>query len=226
MAILFDLDGTILDTAHDLHIAVNKTLAHINKASVPYETVRNNVSFGSRAMLAIALNLDIVNNPEHAAYIEQLVPLFMDFYKQTEFKNTITFAGIEELLLAIENANLPWGIVTNKNSTLTEPLLKILGYFDRTPCIVSGNTTSKAKPAPDPLFYACNLLKVKPTDCIYIGDALTDIQAGRAAGMRTIAAAFGFIPENTIIANWQADSIVNSPYEIFPWILKWSKRIL
>lgn len=226
MAILFDLDGTLLDTSHDLHAAINQTMLHLNKEPVSYTRIRNKVSFGSRRMLAEALEMDIVTNPEHADYVEQQLPIFLNYYTETQFSSTVAFTGVEELLLALEKANLPWGIVTNKIQALTEPLLKSIGYYDRTPCIVCGDTAAKAKPAPDPLYYACNILQVKPEECLYVGDALTDIQAGRAAGMQTIAAAFGFIPENVKITDWQADFIVNSPVEIFPWIQKWSKKIL
>lgn len=226
MAILFDLDGTLLDTSRDMHTAINQTMQLANKPLVDYSKIRNRVSFGGKHMLAAALDFDLNNNTEHAAYIEQLLPSFLDFYAKTKFQLTIAFAGIEELLLSLEKNNISWGIVTNKNTALTEPLLKSIGYFDRSACVICGDTTTKPKPAPDPLFYACNLLQVKPQDCIYVGDALTDIQAGKAAGMRTIAAAFGFIPENTIVADWQADVIVNEPHEIFPWIQQWSKKIL
>lgn len=226
MAILFDLDGTLLDTSHDLHTAINQTLQLANKPQVDYNKVRSRVSFGGKHMLASALNMDLSNNPEHAAYVDKLLPIFLELYANTQFKQTVAFPGIEDLLLSLENNNIPWGIVTNKNTALTKPLLKSIGYSERTSCVVCGDTAARAKPAPDPLFYACNLLQVKPQDCIYVGDAITDIQAGKAAGMHTIAAAFGFIPENSIVADWQADFIVNEPHEIFPWIQQWSKRIL
>jgi 2-phosphoglycolate phosphatase len=226
MAILFDLDGTLLDTSHDLHNAINQVLQLENKPPVSYEKIRNRISFGSRHMLAAALDLDLYGNVDHIAYADKLLPIFLDYYAKTQFKHTVAFSGINDLLSSLEAMNITWGIVTNKSKALTEPLLKYIGYSERSACIVCGDTAAKAKPAPDPLFYACNLLKVNPTECVYVGDAITDIQAGKAAGMRTMAAAFGFIPDNVVVTDWQADVIVNNPDEIFPWIQKWSKRIL
>ena len=220
MAILFDLDGTLLDTSQDFHIAMNRVLLAENKPTADYATIRRNISFGSKMIIAGALNLDI-KNIEHQKYIDELLPRFIAEYAQTNFSRTVAFNGIDDLLFALETANLTWGIVTNKRQALTEPLLLATGYFKRSDCIVCGDTTARAKPAPDPLLHACKMLNVDPKDCIFIGDSINDITAGKAAGMRTIAAAFGFIPEDVKISDWQADAIVNSPDEILPWIRKW-----
>jgi phosphoglycolate phosphatase len=222
MAVLFDLDGTLLDTSTDFLTAANAVLSAENKAIVDHAAVRRHISFGSRRILAgiFNLNLDSLDDKD---YLERLLPRFIEEYRKTEFSGTVAFPGINELLSELEKANMPWGIVTNKNTVLTEPLLKNTGYFTRSGCVVCGDTTAKPKPAPDPLFHACDLLKVDPTDCIFIGDSINDILAGKAAGMRTIAAAFGFIPEDVNIADWQADVVVQSPHEILPWIQKWAK---
>lgn len=221
MAILFDLDGTLLDTSHDFNVAIDCVLAARNAPPADYAKVRNAISFGSRRIIAAAFNLDNITDPEHEKYVAELLPLFLEYYARTEFKKTRAFPGIDNLLAMLDKANIRWGIVTNKMQALTDPLLKSTGYFDRSACVVCGDTTPNPKPAPDPLFYACNLLQVNPSDCIYVGDALTDIIAGKAAGMRTIAAAFGFVPNNSNVNDWQADAIANTPDDIWPWINKW-----
>lgn len=223
MAILFDLDGTLLDTSRDFHIAINKVLHTQNRAPADYDAMRDAISFGSKRIIASTLLNQDLSEEESNAYIEQVLPEFLKHYADTEFKNTMPFPGIDALLNSIEAANLRWGIVTNKNTVLTEPLLRNTGYLDRSSCLVCGDTTPHPKPAPDPLFHACKLLNTTPDECIFIGDSINDILAGKAAGMRTIAAAFGFIPRNVDVKDWQADAIAHSPDEILPWIQKWLK---
>lgn len=223
MAILFDLDGTLLDTSRDFHIAINKVLQQENKPAIDYATIRRAISFGSKAIIASALVNENLTESEANALIERLLPSFLEHYAGTGFQNTFAFPGIDDLLRALEAKNIPWGIVTNKHQVLTDPLLKHTGYFERSHCVVCGDTTPNPKPAPDPLFFACDLLNVDPQECIYIGDAKTDVLAGKAAGMRTIAAGFGFVPDEVKIADWQADAIVQSADEIYPWIQKWRK---
>ncbi len=221
MAILFDLDGTLLDTSHDLYAAASRVFAEEKLPIIDYTIFKSYISFGAKRILNAMLNLNVISSDGHEAYIDYLLPKFLAYYTDTNFKHTLAFTGIEELLNSIEASNLAWGIVTNKIQSLTEPLLRQIGYFERSSCIVCGDTTPKSKPDPEPLLHACNLIKVNPTDCIYIGDAATDIQAGKAAGMRTIAAGFGFIPNDVSPADWQADALVNSPTEIMPWIKRW-----
>ncbi len=224
MAILFDLDGTLLDTSHDIYSAASKVFAEEKLPPIDYATFRSHISFGAKRILKAVLMLDI-NEAEHSAYIDHLMPKFLAYYAATEFKNSLAFPGIEELLCSLEDSKITWGIVTNKAQALTEPLLKKIGYLERSACVVCGDTTSQSKPHPEPLLYACNLINVNPTSCIYIGDAATDVQAGKAAGMRTIAAGFGFIPNDINPASWQADALVNSPAEILPWIKQWLPNI-
>lgn len=223
MAILFDLDGTLLDTSRDFHIAINNVLQTQNKPLADYDTLRDAISFGSKRIIASALLHENLSEEESSAYIEKTLPEFLKHYAATEFKNTLPFPGIDNLLVSLEKANLRWGIVTNKSTVLTEPLLRNTGYLDRSACLVCGDTTPNPKPAPDPLFYACKLLNTTPEQCIFIGDSINDILAGKAAGMRTIAAGFGFIPRNVNIHDWQADAIAHTPDEILPWIQKWLK---
>lgn len=222
MAVLFDLDGTLLDTAPDFHAAANALLLAEKMPLVDLPTVKRHISFGSKHILAGTFNLDL-NDKLHKTYVDQLLPRFIDAYVQTKFINTKPFVGIDQLLENIEQSGYAWGIVTNKNKALTEPLLQATGYANRTECVICGDATPNPKPAPDHLLLACEILKVKPKDCIFVGDSINDVLAGKAAGMRTIAAGFGFIPESVKISDWQADVIVNEPNEILSWIEKWLK---
>ncbi len=225
MAILFDLDGTLFDTSRDIHTAVNRVLADINEPLIEYADLHGHVSFGTRKILAHALQLDPANNSADANYIAKLVPQALEYYRQTGFAQTFAYPGIPELLDTLDQAGLRWGIVTNKIQSLTEPLLKFTGHFSRAACIVCADNVPNGKPAPDSLLKACELLDIEPEKCIYIGDAATDIQAGKAAGMCTIAAAFGFVPDPTQVPDWQADYIAHTPEQIYPWIQAWQKNL-
>jgi len=225
MAILFDLDGTLLDTGPDIHRSVNAVLALENRAPVDYMEVRQNISYGGAKILEAALKLDIKNNPADKLYLDKLLPVFFEIHLASDCKLTTTFPGIDELLNSLEELQLPWGIVTNKTQALTEPLLEVTGHHKRSACVVFGDTTAHLKPHPASLHYACDLLQVKTSDCVYVGDAATDIQAGKAAGMQTIAAAFGYVPPTVQVSDWQADHIATTASEILPWIKQWLKRI-
>lgn len=217
MTILFDLDGTLLDTSFDIHDALNLLLLEEGRAAVPYAELRPLISFGSIRMLEYAFKAareDVI----------KLQPRFLELYRQTNFQRTTAFPGIDSMLLALEDMHISWGIVTNKIKSLTEPLLQATGYFKRSSCVVCGDTTSKSKPHPEPLYYACDLLKITPQQCLYVGDSATDIQAGKAAGMATMAVAFGYIPTGVSIHDWQADYIATTATEILPWVKKWSKQ--
>lgn len=211
MAILFDLDGTLFDTSYDIHQAVNTLLAEKKQPPLDYMQVRNLISQGSAGILSGALP-----NPE--SYAQRLIELCI----ADGFPSTKPFAGVDQLLAGIEQLGLRWGIVTNRSTALTLPILSACGYLKRASCIVCGDTTDKQKPHPKPLLHACELIGVEPAACVYIGDAITDIAAGRAAGMRTIAAKFGFIEPGTQLNTWQADHIVSSPLEILTWIQAWA----
>ncbi len=224
MAILFDLDGTLLDTSYDIHDAVNALLREERRDLVSYDAVRSIISFGGKKILAHAFNLDPQNSELDKQYLEVLTPRFLELYRQTNFVRTKAFPGIDQLLTDLEQLKLTWGIVTNKVQALTDPLLKLTGYYDRSACIVSGDTTNNPKPHPEPLHYACNILQDKAHNCVYVGDSESDIQAGKSAGMTTIAVSFGYIPPNVSVSNWQADYIANSAAEILPWVKKWSEK--
>ena len=207
--VLFDLDGTLADTAPDLAYALNQTLLHHGKEELPFETIRPVVSHGGRALIKLGFDYE----PEHEHY-EKVRVYLLDVYLNNIAKHTELFPGIEELLVAIENKSLPWGIVTNKPGWLTDPLMKALNLTERAACIVSGDTCEHNKPHPEPMFHACDIAKIDPNNCLYIGDADRDIEAGRAAGMKTVGALFGYILVDENPMDWNADVYINHPTEI------------
>ena len=212
-AVLFDLDGTLADTAPDLANALNRTLEANQMAPLPFEKIRPVVSHGGIAM--IRLGFDI--GPEDADYArirEQFLQTYLDNIAQC----TRLFAGMEDLLKELESRNIAWGVVTNKPGWLTDPLMEALQLTQRAASIVSGDTVPKNKPHPEPLFYACEQAGVDATKCIYVGDADRDIQAGKAAGMKTIGALFGYILEDEDPMDWQADYYINHPEEILKYL--------
>lgn len=210
MAILFDFDGTLFDTSHDIHAAVNQLLKEQNKPAIDYALVRGLVSQGSKAILEKVTELP----EEHRARL-------LEICLEHNFPKSLPFPGIDELLSTLDKKSIPWGIVTNRSTAMTMPILECKGYAERPHCIVCGDTTDKSKPHPKPLLHAANLLNKQPENCVYIGDAKTDIDAGKAAGMQTVAAGFGFINPAEPVYSWQADYIVNSPADILPWIETW-----
>lgn len=223
MTILFDLDGTLLDTSYDLHDAVNLLLQEEKLATIAYDEFRPKVGLGAKKILEYAFGLD-PNSPAAQTYITKITPRLLDLYRETKYKRTVPFAGIEELLSKIEQSGSKWGIVTNRQHAFTIPILEAVGYSTRSACIVSGDTTPHSKPHPAPLLHACELLKVDPRTCLYVGDAETDVQAGKAAGMKTIAVSFGYSDPGSAISAWQADYIAHAVQDIFPWIRKWSSK--
>jgi 2-phosphoglycolate phosphatase len=224
MTILFDLDGTLLDTSHDIIDAANNLLIQEKRAPVSYDYVRPIITFGGKKIIAHAFGLQPELSATDHQYIEELLPRFMQLYKQTNFQKTVAFPGINELLAELESLKISWGIVTNKIQELTIPLLQNTGYLQRSACLVCGDTTKNIKPHPGPLHHACDLLDIRPETCLYIGDSETDIQAGKAAGMKTMAVSFGYIPPGVSVTDWESDYLAHSGFEILPWIRKWSEQ--
>ena len=210
MAVLFDFDGTLFDTSHDIHAAVNQLLAEQNKEPLGYQHVRSLINKGAKGILEVTLD-----NPEK--YKSRVIEICM----QLGFPKTKPFPGIADLLDELDQQNIPWGIVTNRISVLTAPILESAGYHQRAHCLVYGDTTDKIKPHPKPLLHAADLLNKAPSKCVYVGDAITDIQAGKAANMKTIAAAFGFINPAEPVHTWQADHVANTAADILPKIKSW-----
>ncbi|MDF1587666.1 MAG: HAD-IA family hydrolase [Gammaproteobacteria bacterium] len=212
-AILFDLDGTLVDTAPDLAFALNSLLEEQGMPTLPYETIRPVASNGAGGLLE--LGFGISDN-------DDLLPALRDrllaIYQDNILRESKLFEGMPEVLTALEQANITWGIITNKPAFLTDPLIKALQLTHRAACVVSGDTTPFSKPHPAPMLHACELINIAPEHCLYIGDAARDIEAGKNANMRTVAARYGYVSESDNPVNWQADAHINHPSEILQWI--------
>lgn len=206
VACLFDLDGTLVDTAPDLAGALNRMLARRGLAAVPLPLLRPVASSGARGMLGIGFGI----GPGHADY-ESLRQEFFDEYESELLGESALFDGVEALLDALDARGLPWGIVTNKIARFTQPLVGLLGLDARAGCVVSGDTTPHPKPHPAPLIEAARQLSAPPARCIYVGDDERDIQAARSAGMGAIAAGYGYLGSGAPPSAWGADHIIDSP---------------
>lgn len=207
-AVLFDLDGTLADTAPDLAAALNALLGEHGRAPVPLERTRPLTSAGARGMLQAGFGI-APGAPEY----EPLKARFLELYGGSVCVETRLFPGMEELLAALERRGLRWGVVTNKPERFTTPLLAALGVLHRAACVVSGDTTERAKPHPDPLLHAASALALAPAACLYVGDDLRDVQAARAAGMPVVAAGYGYLGDGGECGSWQADGIIEHPLE-------------
>ena len=203
-AVLFDLDGTLADTAPDLANALNQVLVENNRAALAFDQIRPVVSHGGIALIRLGFNIE----PEHPEF-EPLRSRLLEIYEQDICGQTKLFPGLEKLITNLEKHNIPWGIVTNKPDWLTKPLLDKLNLTHRIASLVCGNTLAEKKPHPAPLLHACKEININPGQCIYIGDAARDIEAGKRAGMKTIAAGFGYIEAHDPPETWQADQIIN-----------------
>jgi phosphoglycolate phosphatase len=208
-AVLFDLDGTLADTAPDLGHAVNLLLREEARAEQALPALRPFTSQGVRGLLRAGFGI----TPEHEDYA-RLSQRFLDLYENCLCVDTRLFAGIPELLDDLEALQLGWGIVTNKRQRFTEPLVARLGLVPRTACVVSGDTTPEAKPSPLPLLHACQLLGSAPARTLYVGDDLRDIVAGRAAGCPTVAVSYGYLGDGGPLSTWGADLIIDHPAEL------------
>lgn len=208
-AVLFDLDGTLADTAPDLGGALNRLLAEEGKAELPLQESRPHTSNGTRGLLAAGFGI----NPADAAYAG-LAKRFLRHYEDLLCQNTVLFPEIAELLASLEARGIRWGVVTNKPQRFTLPLLDGLGLRQRCACIVSGDSAPRPKPHPAPLLLACVAAQAQPSRSLYVGDDQRDIVSGRAAGMITVAAAWGYLGIDEPVQAWQARAIVDRPNEV------------
>jgi phosphoglycolate phosphatase len=207
-AVLFDLDGTLLDTAPDMVASLNTLLAEQAREPLPYPRARAHVSHGVLGLLKLAFG-DLADEPRG-----RLQQRFLEIYSGRLAAETRPFDGMTAVLDTLEAAAIPWGVVTNKPAWLTEPLLGHMDLRARCACIVSGDTVARRKPDPLPLFHAVETLAVAASGATYVGDAERDIVAGRAAGMRTVAALYGYIPAEEDASTWGADHGIRSPGEL------------
>jgi phosphoglycolate phosphatase len=205
-AILFDLDGTFADTAPDLAAALNHVRGLHELPPLPLATVRPQASHGSIGLLRLGFGIE----PD-APKFNKLRDAFLAHYTAHICDHTTLFPGMAQLVDTLEQRGLPWGIVTNKPHRFTVPLMQALGYAERAACLISGDTCARAKPYPDPLFKACEIVGVAPANCIYLGDDLRDMEAAQAAGMRCIIAGYGYIDALADLDSWRANSNIDAP---------------
>ena len=206
--VLFDLDGTLADTAPDLAAALNKMRTDRGLAPLPLDPLRRMASSGARGLVGVGFNL----KPGDADY-EALRVEFLANYENALHVHTRLFDGVAELLTAIE-ADRKWGVVTNKAKRFTDPLSDSIGFTGRAVCVISGDSTPHTKPHPAPLLHAAEVAGVAAGECIYVGDDLRDIQAGRAAGMKTLAVTWGYLGDAEPPARWGADAVIHHPREV------------
>ena len=214
-AVLFDLDGTLIDSAPDLGAAVDKMRVQRGLPSLPLEQYRPMAGAGARGMIGIAFGI----TPEHADF-EAMKEEFFVNYENCMTERTRVFEGVHDMITALVSQGLPWGVVTNKSSRFTDPLTSAMPLFATAGAIVSGNTTPHAKPHPEPLFEAARRLSVDPARCVYVGDDERDIVAGMAAGMGTVAATYGYLGQQTDIARWNAHLHIDSPLKLLNYLNK------
>ena len=211
--VLFDLDGTLVDSAPDLAAAANRLRADHGLAPLPEAELRPMVGSGARGMVGVAFGV----GPDDARF-PGLRDAFLAHYEAGLLQRTRPFEGVETLLSALEGRGVPWGIVTNKAERFTHPLVRGLGLDRRAAVVVCGDTAARAKPHPDPLWHAASALSLEPSGIVYVGDDLRDAQAARAAGMPMLAAAWGYLGLGEPIEAWGADALVRHPGEVLDWI--------
>jgi phosphoglycolate phosphatase len=208
-AVLFDLDGTLIDSAPDLGAAVDKMRVDRGMPSLPLLHYRPMAGAGARGMIALAFGF----TPEHPEY-DAMKEEFFRNYEACMTKRTFAFEGVVQMIDALVAAPLPWGVVTNKSKRFAEPLTQAMPLFKTAAVVISGDTTPYAKPHPEPLFEAARRLGVEPTACVYVGDDERDIVAGHAAGMKTVAATYGYLGVQSDVQKWQAHANIQSPLEL------------
>jgi phosphoglycolate phosphatase len=218
-AVFFDLDGTLADTAPDLTAALNQLLAEHHKPPLPIAKVRPVVSHGGDALIQLALGMT-ATHPDFLSVRER----FLQLYLTRLHNSTYLFEGVGTVLDDLESRRMTWGIITNKPAWLTHPLMEKLGLTDRAGCIVCGDSTTNPKPHPAPMLLACEITNSDPASSLYIGDAERDITAGRAAGMHTLVALYGYIDQSETPEQWQAEGMITTPGAIIDWIDKFNRH--
>jgi 2-phosphoglycolate phosphatase len=211
--VLFDLDGTLADTAPDLAAVANRQREARGLAPLPLEELRPVASHGARGLIGRALGI----GPPSEEF-EALKKQFYAWYDDALCVHTRLFPGMPATLQALEQRGILWGIVTNKIRRFTDPLVHALGLSQRAACVVSGDTTPHAKPHPEPLRYAMRTCSVGELAAAYVGDDRRDVEAGRAAGMRTVVASYGYLGTGADANNWHADHMIDAPDDLVAWV--------
>jgi phosphoglycolate phosphatase len=212
-AVLFDLDGTLIDSAPDLAGAANDLRTQRGLEALPYESLRPMVGAGARGMVGVAFGL----RPGEDGF-EPLRDAFLARYAERMLERTRVFDAVEPVLQMLSAAGVPWGIVTNKVTRYAEPVVRGLGLDARAGVLIAGDTTAHAKPHPAPLLEAARRLGRDAGRCVYVGDDLRDVQAGRAAGMATLAAGWGYLGQGEPIDDWGADAVLEEPAQLLNWL--------
>jgi phosphoglycolate phosphatase len=211
--VLFDLDGTLLDTAPDLLAALDRAMRQHGFPPVDKERTKPFISYGAAAMVRAGLN-GVYNDSLQTRILQTM----LDHYQVNIAEQTRLFHGMKEVLDALESRGIVWGVVTNKRKRFTDPLMATLKLAERAACIVSGDTANNSKPHPEPMLLACRNAGVDPGRCLYVGDAAHDIEAGKSAGMTTLAAVYGYLKPDDDPRAWGADGLIREPLEILPWL--------
>ena len=211
--VLFDLDGTLADTAPDLAHALNALLVEEGKKALPFEIIRPEVSHGASALVTLGFG----QKPGDSDF-DRLRQRFLVLYTENLCRHTRLFEGISPLLQALKKQGINWGVVTNKPAFLTDPLMAQLKPKPAPICVVSGDTVPNGKPHPEPMLHACAAAGSRPEQCLYVGDAERDILAGRHAGMKTLVALFGYINGHETPERWGADGMIRAPGDILDWL--------
>lgn len=212
-AVLFDLDGTLLDTAPDMAFVLNEVRKKHALPEIPFNHVRAAVSHGMKGMLESGGDMH-ETDPHFKSMIEECLAL----YQQHTTNATRLFPNMEKVLDHLDEHHIPWGIVTNKPKRFAFDILKNLELETRAACIICGDTLAKSKPDPEPILHACNLLQKSTSDCLFVGDSHVDVRASKAAGTKTMVALYGYISTQEDPFSWEADVYIHEPIEILDWL--------
>ncbi|PKO46923.1 MAG: phosphoglycolate phosphatase [Betaproteobacteria bacterium HGW-Betaproteobacteria-22] len=207
--VLFDLDGTLVDTAHDLAYALNLQRERHGLPALALALIRPYASHGSTGLLYVGFGIA----PDDAAFAPMREE-YLTLYDEVLTRKPLLFDGMPGLLKHFDDHAIRWGVVTNKPRRFTQPLMQSIGLLERAACVVSGDDAPRPKPYPDSLLLACAQADVKPQACWYVGDAARDIEAGKAAGMHTIVAMYGYLGEADRPAEWGADAYIQQPLDL------------
>ena len=214
-AVLFDLDGTLMDSAPDLAAAADRLRVDRGLPQLGLSLYRPHTGTGARGMLKMAFQME----PEHPEFTDLREEFFQN-YERNLVVHTKPFEGVDELIESLGHRSISWGIVTNKSARFTDPIVKQIPLLSQAKTVISGDTTAHAKPHPAPILEAMKRMRVDPQECVYIGDDERDIVAGKAAGVKTVAAGYGYLGDAGDISKWGADINIYSPLDLLKWLPK------